>query len=1076
MKPIEPLGAHPARFNLSEWALQHRSLVLFAIIVFAFIGVIAYERLGQSEDPPFTFKVMVIKTQWPGASARDVEQQVTDKIERKLQEVPDVDFVRSYSKPGESMVFFAIKDSAPSAQVPETWYQVRKKIGDIRGTLPSGIQGPFFNDEFGDTYTNIYAITGDGFEYRDLKDFGDRIRAELLRIPGVAKVDFIGEQEEKVFIELSNAKLATLGIEPQQILQTLSAQNAIAASGVFDTATDRIFVRPTGVFDSLDAIADIAIRANDRVFRLGDIAHVYRGYVDPPQQKMRWRGHDALGLGITMARGGDVIELGHDLDREMKRIQAQLPVGIEVEPVTSMPKAVQRSVNQFVRSLAEAVVIVLIVSLLSLGLRTGLVVAVSIPLVLAATFASMWLADIGLHKISLGALILSLGLLVDDAIIAVEMMAIKMEQGYDRLRAASFAYTSTAFPMLTGTLITIAGFLPIATARSSTGEYTRSIFQVSSIALIASWVVAVVVIPYLGFKMLPDPTKPRGPTLRARLWSKITGKPAAAAPHIADAGDEEAVYRTPFYRRLRAVIEWCIARRAWVLVATVGAFVVALGLFRFVPQQFFPASSRPELLVDLRLPEGSSFAATLEQAKQVEAILDRETGIENYVTYVGSGSPRFYLPLDQQLTQSNFAQFVLVAKSNAERERVRDRLLSLFADDFPGLRGRVSRLENGPPVGFPVQFRVSGENIETVRKIARETAEVMRQDPATRDVQFDWDEPTKVIRLVIDQNKARLLGVSSQDLAAFLNSSLSGTNVTYFRERDKQIEVLLRGAAEERAKMSFLKDLSLPSRNGKAVPITQIADIQYALEEGVVWRRNRLPTVTVRSDVKGNAQGPDVTARLSPRLDALRATLPLGYRIEAGGAFEDSTKGQKSIVAGVPLLVIVVLTLLMIQLKSFSRMTMVVLTAPLGLIGVTLALLLFGKPFGFVAMLGTIALSGIIMRNSVILVDQIDRDIAAGHSAWDAVIGATVRRFRPIVLTAAAAVLALIPLTRSDFFGPMAVAMMGGLVIATALTLIFLPALYAAWFRVRRQASPGADDRTSSPPKVGRMRRAVPVT
>jgi multidrug efflux pump len=1078
VKPVEPIGAPRARFNLSEWALQHRSLVLFAIIVCAFIGAIAYQRLGQSEDPPFTFKVMVIKTQWPGASARDVEQQVTDKIERKLQEVNNVDFVRSYSKPGESLVFFAIKDTAPPAQVPETWYQVRKKIGDIRGTLPPGIQGPFFNDEFGDTYTNIYAIVGDGFGYRDLKEFGDRIRAELLRVPGVAKVDFIGEQEEKVFIELSNAKLATLGIEPQQILQTLSAQNAIAASGVFDTPTDRIYVRPTGTFDSLDAIADIAIRANDRVFRLGDITRVYRGYVDPPQQKMRWRGHEALGVGITMAQGGDVIELGHDLDREIARIQAQLPVGLDVEPVTSMPKAVQRSVNQFVRSLAEAVVIVLVVSLLSLGIRTGLVVAVSIPLVLAATFACMWIADIGLHKISLGALILSLGLLVDDAIIAVEMMAIKMEQGYDRVRAASFAYTSTAFPMLTGTLITIAGFLPIATARSGTGEYTRSIFQVSAIALIASWVVAVVVIPYLGYKMLPDPTKTHGASLRARLWAKLTRKPPVVA-HVAHLGDEEAVYRTPFYRRFRALIAWCISHRRLVVVATLVLFVGALGLFRFVPQQFFPASSRPELLVDLRLSEGSSFAATLEQAKKLEGVLDSESGIENYVTYVGSGSPRFYLPLDQQLTQSNFAQFVLVAKSNVERERVRERLLTLFANDFPGLRGRVSRLENGPPVGFPVQFRVSGEDIATVRRIARETADIMRHDPATRDVQFDWDEPTKAIRLVIDQNKARLLGVSSQDLAAFLNSSLSGTNVTYFRERDKQIEVLLRGAAEERAKMSFLKDLAIPSRNGRAVPITQIADIRYELEEGVVWRRNRLPTVTVRSDVKGDSQGPDVTARLNPQLDAVRATLPLGYRVEAGGAFEDSAKGQKSIVAGVPLLVIVVLTLLMIQLKSFSRMVMVVLTAPLGLIGVTLALLLFGKPFGFVAMLGTIALSGIIMRNSVILVDQIDRDIAAGHTPWDAVIGATVRRFRPIVLTAAAAVLALIPLTRSDFFGPMAVAMMGGLVIATVLTLIFLPALYAAWFRVRPASLPsshGDDGRRTPERSGGRVADAVPVT
>ncbi len=1056
MTPATPSGvASHARFNLSEWALRHRPFVLFVVLVCALVGVLSYEQLGQSEDPPFTFKVMVVKTNWPGASARDIEQQVTDKIERKLQEVPNVDFVRSYSKPGESLVFFAIKDSAPAAQVPETWYQVRKKIGDIRNTLPTGIQGPFFNDEFGDTYTNIYALVGDGFGYRDLKEFGDRVRAELLHVPGVAKVDFIAEQDEKVFIELSNAKLATLGVDPQQILQTLAAQNAVTAAGVFDTSTDRIFVRPTGAFDSLDAIRDFAIRANDRVFRLGDIAHVYRGYVDPPQQKMRWKGKEALGLGITMAQGGDVIQLGHDLDREIARIQSQLPVGLDVETVTSMPQAVQRSVNQFVRSLAEAVIIVLVVSLVSLGLRTGLVVAVSIPLVLAVTFAGMWLADIGLHKISLGALILSLGLLVDDAIIAVEMMAIKMEQGFDRVGAASFAYTNTAFPMLTGTLVTVAGFLPIATAKSTTGEYTRSIFEVASIALLASWVIAVVVIPYLGYKMLPDPSKSHGPSLRARLWARLSGKTPPIV-HAPAHGDEDAVYRTPFYRRLRALIAWCIAHRTWVLAATVAVFVAALGLFRFVPQQFFPASSRPELLVDLRLPEGSSFAATLAEAQKLEAILDKETGVEQYVTYVGSGSPRFYLPLDQQLTQSNFAQFVLVAKSNAEREGERDRLLKLFDTDFPGLRGRVARLENGPPVGFPVQFRVSGEDIPTVRRLAQQTADIVRRDPATRDVQFDWDEPTKSIRLVIDQNKARLLGVSSQDLATFLNNSLSGINVTYYRERDKQIEVLLRGATEERAKMSFLKDLALPSRNGKAVAITQVADIQYELEEGIVWRRNRLPTITVRADVRGDAQGPDVTNRLNPQLDQLRASLPLGYRIEAGGALEDSAKGQRSIVAGVPLLVIVVLTLLMIQLQSFSRTLMVVLTAPLGLIGVTAALLLFGKPFGFVAMLGTIALSGIIMRNSVILVDQIDRDVAAGHSPWDAVIGATVRRFRPIVLTAAAAVLALIPLTRSDFFGPMAVAMMGGLVIATVLTLIFLPALYATWFRVRPESAPVA--------------------
>ncbi len=1050
MQSPKPLGgASGSAFNLSEWALHHRPLVFYLIVVCAIVGALAYTRLGQSEDPPFTFKVMVVRTNWPGATAHEVERQVTDRIERKLQEVPNIDWVRSYSKPGESLVFFAIKDSAPASIVPDTWYQVRKKVADLRHTLPQGIQGPFFNDEFGDTYTNVLALTGDGFDYRKLKDFGDKVRAELLRVPGVAKVDFIGEQEERVFVELANSKLALLGIDPNTIFQALAAQNAIVASGVFDTPTDRIHLRPTGPFESLDAIRDFTIRAGGRMLRLGDIAEVRRGYVDPPQQKMRWQGREALGLGLTMVKGGDVVELGHALDAEVARMAKQLPVGLEIAEVASMPTAVQRSINQFVRSLAEAVLIVLAVSLLSLGLRTGLVVAVSIPLVLAVTFLFMWLFGIGLHKISLGALILSLGLLVDDAIIAVEMMAVKLEQGFDRFRAASFAYTSTAFPMLTGTLVTVAGFLPIATAQSATGEYTRSIFQVSAIALIASWVIAVVAIPYLGYRLLPDFSKPRGPSLWGRLRARAAGRPAPA-PHVAAHGHPEAVYDTSFYRRFRAFVDWSVAHRFTVIGITLIAFVGVLALFRFVPQQFFPSSARPELLVDLRLPEGSSFAATLRQAEKMEAILGSEPGVENFVAYVGSGSPRFYLPLDQQLTQANFAQFVLVTKNTPERERVRARLLKLFETDFPELRGRVSRLENGPPVGFPVQFRVSGEDIATVRRIAGQVAEVMRADPETTNTQYDWDEPSKVIRLEIDQNKARVLGFSSQEIAAFLNNSVSGFTVTYFREKDKQIDIVLRGAAEERARISFLKDLAIPTRGGKAVPITQIAEIKYDLEDGIVWRRNRLPTIIVRSDVAGNAQGPDVAARLLTRLEGVRAQLPFGYRIEVGGAIEDSAKGQKSIAAGVPLFVITVLTLLMIQLRSFSRTLMVVLTAPLGLIGVVLALLAFRLPFGFVAMLGTIALSGIIMRNSIILVDQIDQDIAAGATPWDAIVGATVRRFRPIVLTAAAAVLALIPLVRSDFFGPMAVSMMGGIVIATVLTLGFLPALYAAWFRVRR--------------------------
>ena len=1047
-------------FNLSAWALRHRPLVQYLIVVLALAGLFAYGQLGQSEDPPFTFKVVVVRTLWPGASARDVEQQVTDRIEHKLQELP-LHYVRSYSRPGESLVFVALQDELPPEAIDDLKYEVRKKVGDVRQTLPPGVQGPFFNDEFGDTYTNIYAISGEGYGYRDLKEFGDRIRADLLRVPGVAKVDFIGEQDEKIFIELANARLALLGIEPTQIVQTLASQNAVAGAGIFDTATDRIYLRPSGAFDSLDAVRDVAIRANDRLFRLGDIAEVSRGYVDPPLQKMRWHGREALGVGVTMVAGGDVIALGHALDARIGALGAALPVGVEIGEVTSMPRAVERSVREFITSLAEAVAIVLAVSLVSLGLRTGLVVAVAIPLVLATTFLCMWLFGIGLHKISLGALILSLGLLVDDAIIAVEMMSIKLEQGFDRVRAASFAYTSTAYPMLTGTLVTVAGFLPIATARSSTGEYTRSLFEVSAIALIASWLAAVIVVPYLGYRLLPDGSAPRRPSLAARLWARLSGHPAPAVIPAAHGGtpgaaqsDLDRVYDTPFYRRFRMLVAWSVVHRWIVIAATLAVFAASLAAFRLVPQQFFPSSSRPELIVDLRLPEGSSFAATLAQAQRLEAFLERDPGVQSFVAYVGVGSPRFYLPLDQQLQSSNFAQFVLVAPTIEAREQVRTRLVNLFNEDFPALRGRISRLENGPPVGFPVQFRVSGDDLTRVRAIAQQVMAVVRKDPEVTNAEFDSDEPTKVIRLAVDQNKARVLGFSSQDLAAFLNNTMSGLTVTYVRERDKQIEVVLRGAPDERARLSFLKDLALPTRDGRAVSITQIAELRYEQEDGIIWRRDRLPTVTVRSDVLGNAQGPDVANRIDPQLDAIRADLPLGYRIDIGGAVEESALGQQSIAAGVPLLLVTVLTLLMIQLQSVSRTLMVLLTAPLGLIGVTAGLLVFGLPFGFVAMLGTIALSGIIMRNSIILVDQIEQDIAAGAAPAEAIVGATTRRFRPIVLTAAAAVLGMIPLVSSAFFGPMAVAMMGGILAATVLTLGFLPALYAAWFRVPRTAPP----------------------
>ena len=1042
------------RFNLSEWALRNQSLLRYFIVVLALLGVWSYLGLGQSEDPPFTFKVMVVQTRWPGATAAEITDQVTEKIEKKLQELPELDYLRSYSRPGESMVFVVIKDMLPASTVPEVFYQVRKKIGDIRYTLPAGAQGPFFNDEFGDTFGNIYALTGDGYTDAQLRDYAERLKLELLRVPNVAKVDLIGLQDEKIYIELSNAKLATLGISFDQVQRTLEAQNAITPSGSFETDSDRIYLRPTGAFDSVEAIRNISIRANERLFRLGDVATVRRGYTDPPQPRMRYDGKNALGIAVSMRAGGDIIMLGHDLDETAARLQKTLPVGLEFERVADQPRAVKRSVGEFVDTLAIAVGIVLLVSFFSLGMRTGLVVALSIPLVLAMTFAAMKYFGIDLHKISLGALVLALGLLVDDAIIAVEMMAIKMEQGYDRVKAAAFAYTSTAFPMLTGTLITAAGFLPIATAKSGTGEYTRSIFEVVTIALLISWLAAVILIPYLGYKLLPERDAPPSRFENwLRLWRKRALARMPASMRGSNARNGHAAhdpYATPFYRRFRTLVEWCVTRRKTVIAATVLLFVLSIVGFGFVQQQFFPDSTRPELLVDLKLTEGSSLTATETQVKKLEAWLAKRPELENYVSYVGSGAPRFYLPLDQQLPQASFAEFVLLTKGSAEREKLRTDLIALFDHDFSEVRARVLRLENGPPVGYPVQFRVSGEDISKVRELARKAAAVVRQNPHVRNVNLDWEEPSKVVRLSIDQERARVLGVSSQDLANFLQSSLSGVPVTYYRERDQLIEVSLRGPPEERARLSLLESLAVPTPSGQSVPLKQIATVDYGFEEGIIWRRNRLPTVTVRGDLYGAVTAATVTAQIAPQLEAVRAQLPAGYLLNVGGAVEESAKGQGSVNAGMPLFLLVVFTVLMIQLRSFARVLLVVLTAPLGLIGVTLFLLVFNVPFGFVAMLGTIALFGMIMRNSVILIDQIEQDIAAGHERWDAIVDATVRRFRPIVLTALAAILAMIPLTRSAFFGPMAVAIMGGLFVATALTLLFLPALYAAWFRVRR--------------------------
>jgi multidrug efflux pump len=1018
-------------FNLSDWSLAHPSLVAYFMIVLTLGGVLAYFNLGRSEDPDFTIKTMVVRTFWPGATAREVEQQVTDRIEKKLQELAYLDNVRSYSKPGESLVFIELRDFTPPKMVPELWYQVRKKITDIRQNLPVGVQGPFPNDEFGDAFGNVFALTGQGYTLAELRRQADRIALQLRRVPDVAKVDLIGVQDERIWIEMSAAKLATLGLDPRLIQQTLQAQNAMTAAGYVDSASDRIRLRVSGSFDSVDAIRAIGIRAGDKLFKLGDVAKVWRGYADPPQPHFRWQGQAAVGLALSMTRGGNVMALGEQLQAATARLRAELPVGLELHQVANQPMVVKRNVDEFMRSLLEAVAIVLAVSFLFLGLRTGLVVALSIPVVLAVTFLLMKPAGIDLQRISLGALIIALGLLVDDAIIAVEMMVVKMEQGWEKGRAAAFAYTSTAFPMLTGTLITAAGFLPVGFAKSAAGEYTFSIFAVVGIALLTSWVAAVVFIPWLGTRLLS----------REKLMAK-------AAKH---AGDP---YASPFYRRFKALVNGCVAHRWMVIGLTLAAFVLAIvGFKQGVEKQFFPTTNRPELLIDLWLPQGASITATDIEVKRVESMLANDPQlkdrISHFATYVGMGSVRFFLPLDPQTPNDNFAQFVLMTKGLAEREAVKARLEQRLASEFTGLRGRVLRLENGPPVGFPVQFRVSGSDPDTLRSIAGQVASVMRAHPYTKDVHLDWNERIKQTRLQVDQDKARALGISSQELSLIVNNLLNGIAITQLRENDQLIDVMGRAESVDRKRLSQLADLQVHTRDGRFVPLSQIATLTPELDEGLIWRRDRVPTITVRCDLRPGIQAPTVSAAINPQLDALRAKLPPGYRIEIGGTAEKSANAENSIRAVFPFAIVVVLTLLMIQLQSFQRTLLVLLTAPLGMIGVTISLLLFHAPFGFVAQLGVIALFGMIMRNSVILLDQIEQDIVAGHAAWDAIVGATVRRFRPIMLTALAAILAMIPLTRSVFWGPMATAIMGGLFIATVLTLLFLPALYAAWFRVK---------------------------
>ncbi|HET7366015.1 MAG TPA: efflux RND transporter permease subunit [Burkholderiales bacterium] len=1016
------------KFNLTEWALGHRAIVLFLILAIMIGGVLGFGKLGQLEDPNFSVPSMAVMVVWPGATAQQMQDEVLNRMEKKFEQLDHFDKVKTYARQGYAGMILSVKGGTSHADQREAWYQARKKFSDIKSELPEGVIGPMFNDEFGDVTGVLYAVKGDGISQWELSDLSEDIKRRLLKVPMVKKVDIYGKQAKKVYVEFSHQRLAALGITPLLIAESLRNQNSVLAAGQVDTGTDRVLMRVTGQFKSLDDIRDVPIAAGGRVIKLGDFTTITRGYEDPPSYTVRHNGQQVLMLGIVMTEDGNIVELGRALDTVVPQIQSELPYGIELERVADQPTVVSESVWEFERSLLEALTIVLIVSLLSLGWRTGIVVGLSVPIVLGVVALVMLAMGWNLERVSLGSLIIALGLLVDDGIIAVEMMVVKMEEGWDRVKAAAFSYQSTAMPRLTGALITTAAFMPIGFSQSTTGEYAGGIFWIVGTAVVFSWFVSGLITPYLAVNMLPDFAK--------------HGQGAHGDP-----------YHTPFYRKLRAWIDFAIARRWWVIGATVGALAIAIVGAKYVPQQFFPNSDRPELVVELRLKEGASFAATTEQVKKMEGVLAKDEDVKFYTAYTGAGQPRFYLSLDPELPNPGYAVFIVMTKGLKERERLRSRLMASVNGEFPGVWVRVTRLELGPPVGFPVQFRVVGPDTQKVREIAREVEAVVASSPKVRDVQFDWNDPVRILRADIDQEKARTLGLAPADVALVTQIVMNGAALSQLREHEDLVDIVARAVPSERLNLETLKDVNIYTREGTVLPLSQVARVRYELEEPVLWRRNRDMAITVRADVKDGEQGVSVSNEIRPLLKDVEAKLPFGYRIDVGGAVEESDKANKALAAVFPVMLVTILTILMLQLQSFSKMFMVFLTAPLGLIGVVAALLVFQAPLGFVAILGVTALSGMIMRNSVILVDQVQAEMEQGLDPWNAVLEAAVHRTRPVMLTAAATVLAMIPLTRSVFWGPMAIAIMGGLTVATVLTIFFLPALYAAWFRVKRSSS-----------------------
>ncbi|HCN46590.1 MAG TPA: ACR family transporter [Pseudomonas sp.] len=1006
-------------FNLSEWALRHQSFVWYMMFVALLMGVFSYLNLGREEDPSFTIKTMVIQTRWPGATQDETLLQVTDRIEKKLEELDSLDYVKSYTRPGESTVYVYLRDTTKAGDIPEIWYQVRKKVQDIRGEFPKGIQGPGFNDEFGDVYGSIYAFTADGLSMRELRDYVEQVRGEIRTVPNLGKIEMIGTQDEVLYLNFSTRKLAALGIDQGQVVQALQAQNAVTPAGVIEAGPERISVRTSGQFASEKDLAEVNLRLNDRFYRLADIADIRRGYVDPPTVQFRYNGHEAIGLAIGMKAGGNMQVFGKLLQERMDQLITDLPVGVGVYTVSDQAVVVKEAVGGFTSALFEAVVIVLLVSFVSLGLRAGLVVACSIPLVLAMVFVFMEYSGITMQRISLGALIIALGLLVDDAMITVEVMVTRLEMGETKEQAATFAYTSTAFPMLTGTLVTVAGFVPIGLNASSAGEYTFTLFAVIAVALIVSWIVAVLFAPVLGVHLLSTKLK------------KHEEKPGWVG------------------NSFHGGLVWCMRHRWLTIVATVLIFALSIFCIRFVQNQFFPASDRPELLVDLNLPQNASIAETRKAVDRLEASFKDDPDIVHWSSYIGQGAVRFYLPLDQQLQNPYYAQLVVVSKNMESREALKARLQKRLRDDFIGIGSNVQSLEMGPPVGRPIQYRVSGKDIDLVRKHAIDLATLLDSNPHIGDMIYDWNEPGKVLRIDIAQDKARQLGLSSEDVANVMQAIVSGAPVTEVNDSIYLIDVVARAEDSERGSPQTLQNLQIVTPSGTSIPLLAFATVRYELEQPLVWRRDRKPTITIKASVRDEIQPTDLVGQLKPSIEEFASKLPAGYEVATGGTVEESAKAQGPINKVIPLMLFLMATFLMIQLHSVQKLFLVASVAPLGLIGVVLALVPTGTPMGFVAILGILALIGIIIRNSVILVTQIDEYEAQGYAPWDAVVEATNHRRRPILLTAAAASLGMIPIAREVFWGPMAYAMIGGIIVATLLTLLFLPALYVAWYKIK---------------------------